>query len=81
MVDGCIDGYSQLITYLCIKTDNLAISALDDFWPVSKCMVYRVTSLWIRDVSYTMWRNLWTTKMGAFVAYAESQSIIKESKD
>ena len=32
MVDGCIDGYSRLITHLSIRRENLATSALDDFW-------------------------------------------------
>ena len=44
-------------------------------------MVSRVASVPIREMSSTMRRNLRTTYMGAFVAYAESQSIIKELKD
>ena len=31
VIDGCIDGYSRVIPYLKAHTNNLAITALDDF--------------------------------------------------
>ena len=31
VIDGCIDGYSRVIPYLQAHTNNLAITALDDF--------------------------------------------------
>ena len=31
VVDGCIDGYSRLVPYLIVHTDNFAMSAFGDF--------------------------------------------------